>query len=34
VVEVPLGAGEHVIRLEYFQIQGGAALVVELRPTE
>ena len=29
---VVLEAGEHVIRLEYFQIQGAAALVVDLSP--
>lgn len=27
-----LGKGEHIIRLEYFQIQGAAALVIELQP--
>lgn len=34
VVTMPLAAGEHTIRLEYFQIQGGAALVVELRAAD
>ncbi|MEM8712539.1 MAG: NosD domain-containing protein, partial [Planctomycetota bacterium] len=29
---IQLSEGEHIIRLEYFQIQGAAALVVELRP--
>lgn len=30
--QILLDAGEHVLRLEYFQVQGTAALVVELRP--
>lgn len=28
-----LDKGEHIIRIEYFQIQGAAALVLELRPS-
>ena len=29
---IDLEKGEHIIRIEYFQIQGSAALVLELRP--
>ena len=30
---ITLEKGEHIIRIEYFQIQGAAALVLELRPS-
>ncbi|MEL6714020.1 MAG: NosD domain-containing protein, partial [Planctomycetota bacterium] len=31
---ITLDAGEHTVRLEYFQVQGAAALVVELRAVD
>ena len=31
---IALEAGEHTLRLEYFQVQGAAALVVEISPVE
>ena len=29
---IALDAGQHTIRIEYFQIQGAAALVLDLSP--